>query len=152
MIIPISSIPEAGLSIELTIPVHQLHIKEIGGNHNLHCKLHLTHQGEDILLRGEIALQATICCVRCLEQIPLHVSVPQFVHLVDKTTSDSVNLIPLLREEIFLVLPLYAKCQLDNKGNCPYTGTNWQQLSETAPRAPLHDPWSELDKLKKATN
>jgi uncharacterized metal-binding protein YceD (DUF177 family) len=151
MIIPIVSIPEAGLDFEHTIPATTLDIPEIQGDHHIHCKFHLSHQDDAILLRGEIHLEATTTCVRCLDAIPLQIHIPDFVLLVEKSSTDVIDLIPLVREEILLVMPQYAKCQLDAQGNCPITGKNWNNLNEFAPHSPLSDPWSELDKLKKTT-
>jgi uncharacterized metal-binding protein YceD (DUF177 family) len=73
----------------------------------------------------------------------------QSEHLLEAPHPASIDLTPLLREDILLELPLNAACQLGADGRCPITGELYQPPPEAAPGSLAGgDVWAALSKIK----
>ena len=67
-------------------------------------------------------------------------------HLFEAPHPASIDLTPLIREDILLELPMNAVCQLSAEGRCPVTGEIYRP-PESSGEISTEDVWSELDKL-----
>jgi uncharacterized metal-binding protein YceD (DUF177 family) len=73
----------------------------------------------------------------------------QSEHLLEAPHPASIDLTPLLREDILLELPLNAACHLGADGRCPITGELYQPPPEAAPGSLAGgDIWAALSKIK----
>lgn len=97
--------------------------------------IRVTRTPQGLLL--QVKMQATIQaeCVRCLEIFPqpLKVDFSELYAFNKRSITDSglilpenghINLSPLLREYMFLEVPISPFCRPDCKGLCPECGTN----------------------------
>lgn len=100
--------------------------------------------GTDVFLRGLFHTTVRMGCVKCLDafDLPLEAAfhynlcasdekdlLPEKeIHKADLDVSsyqgDTIDLIPLLREQIILNIPSYPLCQEACKGICPQCGLN----------------------------
>jgi uncharacterized metal-binding protein YceD (DUF177 family) len=73
----------------------------------------------------------------------------QVEHLLEAPHPASIDLTPLVREDILLELPLNAACRLGADGRCPVTGELYQPPPEAAPGSLAGgDVWAALSKIK----
>ena len=91
---------------------------------------------EGVLIQGSADTQIELECVRCLEMyvLPVTLGIEETFRLPESTpvpdqpyamsSDDSVDLAPLLRELMWLAIPLKPVCRQDCKGLCPQCGTN----------------------------
>ncbi|HRE47055.1 MAG TPA: DUF177 domain-containing protein [Aggregatilineales bacterium] len=98
--------------------------------------IRLSRTGEGILVQGTLTVAIPGECNRCLQETAVILSVnleELFVHpprtgeefIVPET--GVLDLAPLLRQEIFLTMPINILCQADCKGLCPECGQNWNE-------------------------
>jgi uncharacterized metal-binding protein YceD (DUF177 family) len=108
---------------------------------------------ESVLVRGRIGLPLDCECVRCLKPFESRLELPDWTCLVlltgeDKTPviGDSVDLTPILREDILLELPQHPLCRPDCGGLKIPEVRKSKKSSPSATKKP--SAWTELDKLK----
>jgi DUF177 domain-containing protein len=104
-------------------------------------RLHLSRDGDDVLVTGEIAACVPLTCGRCLEEFRVEVHpavdvryiprpVPGDVALgaddldLDFYADDEVDLAALVETETTLALPMKPLCRPDCRGLCPVCGGN----------------------------
>ncbi len=105
-------------------------------------RLHLTRDGDDVLVEGEVAASVPVTCGRCLEEFPVAVRAPVDVRYLPRpAVSDDVelgaddldldfydngelNLAALVETETTLALPMKPLCRPDCRGLCPVCGGN----------------------------
>lgn len=100
--------------------------------------------GKDVFLKGLFHTMVRIGCVKCLDAFDLPVEATFHYNLcasgekdrlpeteINKADldlccyqGDTIDLIPLLREQIILNIPSYPLCQEACKGICPHCGLN----------------------------
>lgn len=95
-----------------------------------------TRIGGGLYVQGAVTSQLTLECVRCLTPFPLPVTLEleeTFRLAGHKPHSDIpyavsedgwLDLAPLLREEIWVALPMKPLCRSDCRGLCPHCGAN----------------------------
>ena len=96
---------------------------------------------------GRIAVRVKMQCVACLENFEQEIEVDPFAMQIELTGNELIDLTPLVREDIHLVLPPHPRCDSEGRTKCPatYEGAplaNRQQPGMTA------SAWDVLDKLK----
>ncbi len=101
---------------------------------NLYGDLHLSRTSRGILVQGLIHTRIEGQCVRCLEKALIDLDVPieeLYVYPPEEAGAESIvaddgilDVAPLLREEIFLEMPIGALCKPDCAGLCPNCGKN----------------------------
>lgn len=99
---------------------------------------------------GSLFLPVELECVRCLRPFTIELALTDFAAQLVWETGDLVDLTPVFREDMLLILPSYPDCQRDGLLECPgiaafaaatRTGT---ADPHAAPRA---TPWDRLDSL-----
>ncbi len=109
---------------------------------------------EGVLAQGHVSLLLHCECARCLKPFDFLLDLPHWAaHLplegeeMVAVVDDSVDLTPLIREDILLQFPQHPLCEPECRGLSgppagSQTGTNATGRSDAA------SPWAELDKLK----
>lgn len=104
-----------------------------------------------VLVQGTVQSQLRLQCVRCLEDfdLPIALELEETFRLPGATpTAETpyvlsaagwMDLVPLLREQCWLSIPMKALCSPNCKGLCPQCGTNLN-LSSCACHQPRGDP------------
>lgn len=121
--------------------------------------LRLESVTEGVLVSGDVSAVAAGECSRCLIQLELPVTVrlrELFVYpgsTTDQTTEDDelprlvddlIDLLPLVRDEIVLALPLVPLCRPDCPGLCPDCGERLDDLEPDHSHEILDPRWAAL--------
>ena len=69
-------------------------------------------------------------------------------HLFEAPHPNSIDMTPLIREDILLELPLNAVCRLEADGRCPVTGEIYQPRPESSGTLAGQEVWDALSKIK----
>ncbi|HET9488759.1 MAG TPA: DUF177 domain-containing protein [Methylomirabilota bacterium] len=120
-------------------------------------RLHVSRDGEDVVVVGDLAASVPLVCGRCLEEFRVDVRprvdlryVPR-PSLVDDAElgaddldldfyeNDELNLASLVETETTLALPMKPLCRADCRGLCPTCGANRNAAGCACP-APSADP------------
>ena len=86
-------------------------------------------------------------CGRCAVWMPWPVRT-QVEHVFEAPHPASIDLTPLLREDILIELPLNAACHLGADGRCPVTGEFYQPPPENSGTLDTGEVWEALSKIK----
>lgn len=105
-------------------------------------------------VHGRLSLPVQLTCVGCLDPFPSSIEVPDFAVQTPLGGKESVDLTEWVREDIFLALPPYPKCDAGMEKTCPAglppKGTGPDDKSGPNPEgSPL---WNVLDQLKTKNN
>jgi uncharacterized protein len=111
------------------------------------AELQIIKDGENFLVTGWLQTTLTVVCGRCAEWLPWPVRA-RAEHLLEAPHPNSIDLTPLLREDILLELPLKAVCRLGADGRCPVTGEVYQPRPETSGSLASETVWEALSKIK----
>ena len=151
-------IPSEGLHIEGEDPAETLDLP--AGENGVRAlspmsySLDLGLSADGLWATGELAMEVELRCVRCLESFEYPLAVPDVAVEMERPAAETVDLTPLLSEDILLALPAYPHCDWSGERVCPAE----QRLAEGA--APLGQSdghgdgdappsaWSTLDQLK----
>jgi uncharacterized protein len=118
-------------------------------------------------LRGTVSADVLLQCTRCAEELVQHLEVPfedVFVEAADETTdadheiggdeldeqlvtSNDVDLMEIIREQILLNLPEQVFCKEDCEGLCPHCGTNLNVESCNCGDQDIDPRWAALKNL-----
>jgi len=108
----------------------------------------LVQKDEDnFLVTGWAQTKLSLLCGRCAEWLPWTLRA-KVEHLFEAPHPNSIDLTPLIREDILLELPLNAVCRLGADGRCPVTGEFYQPRPESSGSLTSEDIWEPLRKLK----
>lgn len=151
LIFPLKAIPEDGLTIEAELPREWLtNIPEYSDDQGTHiegpirARGHLTREGDNFRLQGEVSADLVTSCCRCGEDMhyPLaskfeivlihgreEVSSEERELLAEELSEsyfegEELDLNPYFQEEIALQSPLQPLCRRDCAGLCPMCGAN----------------------------
>lgn len=120
-------------------------------------RLHVSRDGEDVVVVGDLAASVPLVCGRCLEEFRVDVRPRVDVRYVprppldddvelgaddldlDFYENDELNLASLVETETTLALPMKPLCRPDCRGLCPSCGANRNVATCTCP-APSGDP------------
>ena len=104
----------------------------------------IQRDGESLIVTGQVGTVVSLQCGRCGKWNDRKVDLPHFVQLLEPPLADTVDLTPLVREDILLDLPAVAVCPPKNGKECKRFPS-----ADDAP-GPIHgeDVWKELDKIK----
>lgn len=118
--------------------------------------IHLESLSNGIAVSGRARARWHGECRRCLEPVSERMEVP-FDELYQTTledpdawqiSGDQIDLLPMVRENILLSIPLGPLCRPDCPGFCPVCGADLSQTSCDCDRTPTNDRWAALDQLK----
>lgn len=105
----------------------------------------------EILITGKLRMDLGCVCVRCLQAFLHPLVIPDWNCLLPITgedavefSGDSIDLVPIIREDVLLAFPQHPLC----KSACP--GIVYRPPGEGAPKSKDGDPsvWDQLNKLK----
>lgn len=103
-------------------------------------------------VHGRLRLPVELTCVGCLERFAARVDVPEFALQIPLEGKESVDLTEWVREDIFLALPPYPKCDAGSTTPCPaaqFTRGSGPAESPASAADPPGSPfWDVLDQLK----
>jgi uncharacterized protein len=152
MIIKVSDLPDEGLTLanpaELVAPFadRSWRLERL--------RLHVSREGQDVLVVGELGASLPLTCGRCLEEFRAEVNqavdaryvprpaVPSDVELapddldLDFYQNDELNVAALVETETSLALPMKPLCREDCRGLCPVCGANRNLTPCTCPPRP----------------
>ncbi|NJK92909.1 MAG: DUF177 domain-containing protein [Blastochloris sp.] len=107
--------------------------------------LRLERLGQECLVSGTLQARLRLTCARCAEPLPFLIPVPEFQHTLEIGTQDSIDLTPLIREDILLDFPIAASCQLEAGNKCPYTGHVHKEDDGRFAEIRRDDVWGALE-------
>jgi len=99
---------------------------------------------------GSLKQPVELTCVACLEKFVHEIKVPAFAIHMELRGPETVDLSPLMREDILLNLPAHPRCNSEDGRECKTTITRADTSREDRERraAKREHDWGELDKLK----
>ena len=112
----------------------------------LRYKLDLGISEGSLWANGSLTQPVELRCVRCLENFRYEVQVPNFALHMPLPGPETIDLTPVLREDILLNLPAHPHCDRDGGRVCQ--AARVQQRPKTEQQAKLEHDWGALDKLK----
>ena len=145
MKIHLKQIPADGLHLEgdEECPIPELEVEGIHCVGPLHYNVDLGVAGGALWASGSLSQPVELRCVSCLEKFVHEIQVPAFAVHMDLPGPETVNLTPLMREDLLLNLPAHPRCDRDSGRVCK------PKQIETLPQdAVRKSDWSALDKLK----
>ena len=115
--------------------------------HPIRVELVVQKDEENFLATGWATTSLSLLCGRCAGWLPwpVHAKVE---HLFEGPHPNSIDLTPLIREDILLELPLNAVCRLGADGRCPVTGEIYQPRPESSGTLVGEEVWEALSKIK----
>jgi uncharacterized metal-binding protein YceD (DUF177 family) len=145
MKIHLKQIPAEGLHLEgeEECPIPDLAADGIRCAGPLRYALDLGVSSGALWANGSLAQPVEVSCVSCLEKFVHEIKVPAFAIHMELHGPETIDLTPLVREDILLNLPAYPRC--DREGGRKCKAAIPKSAEEDAKRQP---DWSALDKLK----
>ncbi|MBN2006502.1 MAG: DUF177 domain-containing protein, partial [Anaerolineae bacterium] len=141
------------------LAISDLHLGHLKGT------LHFTRIASGVLCEGALETQVTVECTRCLKQFfePIHIELEDVLSLpaaeltperpVRVSESGWVDLTPLVREYVWLNIPVKPLCSPDCRGICPDCGGDIAAGECTCDRSTTVDPrWEALRTLLAGEN
>jgi uncharacterized protein len=124
-----------GYSHNFDFDIPQIHLQPDLILSNLVGTVTVTRTPQGLLVRVKMKAKITTDCVRCLSEFdqPLDVDFSELFAFNRKSVTESglilpedgrIDLAPLLREFMFLEVPIKPLCRPDCKGLCPECGEN----------------------------
>ena len=150
-------IPPEGLHIEGEDPAESLDLpadESLRALSPMRYELDLGMSADGLWATGELSLDTELRCVRCLEAFEYPLTVPDVAVEMERPATETVDLTPLLREDILLALPAYPHCDWSGERVCPAQerlAEGAVSLGESDGRSGEPAPpsaWSTLDQLK----
>ena len=157
LIINLRALDRDEISLKGELPVAELdietHDEMMRANKPLNYDLTAQDLEGSLLVRGSLLLVLDCECVRCLKPFEFKVNLPDWACLLPlsgedavKVDGDSVDLTPILREDILLELPQHPLCKKSCGGLKKPTVGKTKKIS-TGDDKTL-SAWADLDKLK----
>jgi uncharacterized metal-binding protein YceD (DUF177 family) len=145
MKIHLKQIPAQGLHLDgdEDCPIHDLEAEGIRCAGWLHYNIDLGIAGGALWARGSLSQRVELSCVSCLEEFVYEIQVPAFAVHIELDGPETVDLTPLIREDLLLNLPAHPRC--DREGNRVCKATQPVTVEQDTKR---QSDWSALDKLK----
>jgi uncharacterized metal-binding protein YceD (DUF177 family) len=135
------------LSEELSPEILGLDPKSAKSDKSIKVELVVQKEEEDFLVTGWATTSLSLVCGRCAVWMPWPIRA-KVEHLFEGPHPNSIDLTPLLREDILLELPLNAACRLGADGRCPVTGEVYQPHPESSGTLAGEEVWEALSKVK----
>jgi len=132
---------------ELSAEVLGLNAASARAGQPIRVELVVQKDGENFLVAGWATTALSLVCGRCAEWLPWPLRA-RVEHLFEGPHPNSIDLTPLIREDILLELPLNAVCRLGADGRCPVTGELYQPRPENSGTLAGEEVWEALSKIK----
>lgn len=172
MKILVSHIPPEGLQLPIVLEREWLQrvFSDFGEEVNCPCPVKVMAEarkmGSTVIIQGAVSTQLIMPCARCLEPAELkieanfrYVMVPEppgcraDAELTSEDieygyyTEDSIDVLPLIYEQICLQLPMVVLCREDCRGICPRCGRNLNHGVCTCREEEVDVRWQALKKV-----
>jgi uncharacterized metal-binding protein YceD (DUF177 family) len=102
---------------------------------------------DNFIVTGWARTTLQLRCARDGEMFP-HAIRATVEHIFEAPHPASIDLTPLIREDILLEIPLNAVCQLKKGDRCPITNEVIKPRKESTEAIVPKDVWAELNKLE----
>ena len=102
---------------------------------------------DNFIVTGWARTTLLLRCARDGEMIP-HPVRAKVEHHFEAPHPATIDLTPLVREDILLELPLNAVCQLKEGNRCPVTNEVYQPRPENSSTLARDEVWAPLSKIK----
>ncbi|MBI3327108.1 MAG: DUF177 domain-containing protein [Nitrospinae bacterium] len=122
----------------------------------------------DVVVHGTIGITLRLLCSRCAEEftcafrnpldavfIPAEETSPKREKALEDDETEAltyvgraINLAEMVREKVFLSVPLQPLCALRCKGLCPHCGVNWNLTTCQCVQEELESPFQLLKELR----
>jgi uncharacterized metal-binding protein YceD (DUF177 family) len=113
----------------------------------IQAELIVVRDGENLIVTGTLVTTLQTVCGRCAAWMPWPVRA-RVEHVLEAPHPASIDLTPLLREDILIELPLNTACHLGADGRCPVTGEFYQPPPVNAGTLDTGEVWEALSKIK----
>ena len=144
MKIHLKQIPAQGLHLDGDegCPIHDLEAEGIRCAGQLHYNIDVGIAGGALWARGSLVQPVELRCVWCLEKFVHEIEVLGFAVHMELNGPETVDLTPLMREDLLLNLPAHPRCDRDGNRVCKV-----KQLETIEQDKERKLDWSALDKL-----
>ena len=142
MVIMLQEIPEEGLDLQYSEPPERFGFSRASFPDDISVSLHLTKEGDEVLVRGQIRARESLQCSRCLVEVghPIQIDfqtgyapmaqMPRDdevqLHKEDLDIvfyrGDGIELTDLIRGQILLTRPMRSLCKAECRGLCQVCG------------------------------
>jgi uncharacterized protein len=141
----LKQIPSDGLHLEgdEECPFLELKAEGIGCAGPLYYKLDLGVANGALWASGSLSQRVQLRCVSCLEQFIHEIRVLAFAAHIELRGPETIDLTPLMREDLLLNLPVHPHCDRDADRVCKA-----KQIEFRGQGTERKSDWSALDKLK----
>jgi uncharacterized protein len=117
-----------------------IHLKPDLDLQNLIGTVRVTRTAQGLLVQGKLHAVASAECVRCLADFvqPLEIDFTELYAFTSNSVTESglyvpenglLDLAPLIRDEMYLAIPISPVCKPDCKGLCPICGENQNETT-----------------------
>ncbi|MBN2033187.1 MAG: DUF177 domain-containing protein [Deltaproteobacteria bacterium] len=140
----------------------------LGFSRPFEAHIKISRVGDKFLVDGKLYGGLEVVCDRCLEPFDLEVKAEFNVYLVARERDDNeenlelldeemevdfiqgetVDLDDVIREQIYLSVPMKCVCQESCRGLCPQCGTNLNVASCLCESGSTHPAFSRIEKRK----
>ncbi|PWT91380.1 MAG: hypothetical protein C5B54_05475 [Acidobacteria bacterium] len=169
--IDLSHLPAEGLRIERRINPNawKIHEQDWDSRGELHFHVLIRGNTRKVTVEGSFSAQITAECHRCLKEIPLDLT--RSFHLTYLTsdrerfakeevelTGDELEvayldsgflpLHELIREQIYLALPMKFLCEAECRGLCAHCGANLNEVECDCPKEEVDPRWAALKAIE----
>jgi uncharacterized protein len=135
------------LSFTVKLPSFSYNDETISFPVPIQLQLDVSYNKNEIIIKGEVPIRVKRNCHRCLEPFVMEMKVPILEKLIEQgendyhfdgdedgemlsaITNNVLNLLPIIKQAIYLVLPMKAVCRDSCAGLCAQCGCNLNYLS-----------------------
>lgn len=150
MKIHLKQIPAEGLHLEgeEDCPIPELEADGIRCIGPLRYKIDIGISGHALWANGFLTQPVEMSCVSCLEKFVHEINVPAFAVHTELRGPETVDLTPLIREDILLNVPPYPHCDREGDRECKGPKIELTAAEKQDREAKREHDWEALDKLK----
>ena len=150
MKVHLRQIPDEGLHFdgEEACPIADLSGDEVVCTGPLRYSLDVGISEGALWANGTLAQPVAQKCVACLESFDHEITVPEFAVVTESGGPETVDLTPLMREDLLLNLPAYPHCDREGGRVCPARALLDQANQRPSELKGAPPSWSALDDLK----
>ena len=143
-------IPDHGLHLEgaenhQILDLHEDGVKPVS---DVHYSLDVGLSDGGLFATGQVGVDLELVCVSCLETFLYPLEISDFAFQMELNGSESVDLTPLIREDLLLALPPHPHCDWNGEKVCHSVSIRPKATRSNEELPPKPDAWGALDHLK----
>ena len=114
------------VKVDLLFSDLEFRSQKIGIDDPLHLDIKVYNTDKSFLIKGNLSGDLTLICSRCLEKFnyEIEVELEKEIERSEIENLDSVKIADILKNNIFLNIPIKPLCDEECKGICPECGQN----------------------------